>query len=217
MTTLETRGRNFPVINGLAAVIITFMLLILCTQLAKITPPTRTVEYEPHFIDYVPPPEPPEMVTEENIIEPKPLTQKNITPPDRIPYETVMPNLNNGTKFGTIPIPVVKPRELITAPPKHNEIFTVGQVDRNPRVLRPFIPTYPADAQRKGIEGKVVLRFVVDENGQVQDPEIVKAEPAGVFEQAALEAIVKYRFDPAVVNKKKVKCYAILPIGFRLN
>lgn len=216
MTTLRNQDFNFPILNGLAALIMTGLLLIFCTQLVKFTPPAPTINYKPVIIDYVPPPAPPEPVDDE-VIAPKLIEPKNVTPPTPELIDPFMPELNNGVNTGVIPIPVVKPRELFTAPPKANDIFRSAQVDRKPRVLRPVTPVYPLEAQRKGIEGKVVLRFVVDENGQVQNPEVIKAEPAGVFEQAALAAIVKYKFDPAVVNDKKVKCFAVLPIGFRLN
>lgn len=216
MTTLRNQGINFPVLNGLAALIITGLLLILCTQLVKFTPPAPDVKYKPTIINYVPPADLPDPV-EEEVIAPKPINPTNATLPDRTPFET-LPDLKNGINTsGFIPITVVKPNDIIAAPRKIIDIYTLGQVDRKPRVLRPFTPTYPFDAQRKGIEGRVTLRFVVDENGQVQNPEVIEAEPAGVFEQAALAAIVKYKFDPAVVNDKKVKCFAILPIGFRLN
>jgi protein TonB len=194
----------------------TGLLLILCTQLVKFTPPAPTNNYKPVIIDYVPPPAPPEPVDDE-VIAPKPINPTNVTPPNRVPFETLT-DLKNGINTpGTITITTLKPGDFIKTPPKANDIFRPAQVDRKPRVLRPVTPVYPLDAQRKGIEGKVVLRFVVDENGQVKDPEVIKAEPTGVFEQAALAAIIKYRFDPAVVNDKKVKCFAVLPIGFRLN
>jgi protein TonB len=203
-------------LNGLAALIITGLLLILCAQLVKFTPPPPTKNHTPVIIKYTPVPDIPDPV-EEDIIAPKPINPTNTTAPDR-PAIEVLPDFNNGiNRIGNIPIPVVKPDDIITAPRKIPDIFTPGQVDRNPRVLRPFRPVYPLDSQRRGIEGKVVIRFVVDENGQVQNPEVIKAEPAGVFEQAALAAIVKYKFDPAVVNDKKVKCFAVLPIGFKLN
>ena len=56
-----------------------------------------------------------------------------------------------------------------------------------------------------------------DENGKVQDPKVVKAEPEGVFEEAALAAIVKYKFIPATIGKKNVKCIAVMPIGFEIK
>lgn len=95
--------------------------------------------------------------------------------------------------------------------------FTPKQVDRRPRVLKPVTPIYPNQATINGIEGRVVLRFIVDENGEVQNPVIVKAEPEGVFEKAALAAIVKYKFIPAVIGKKNVKCIAVMPIGFEIK
>ncbi|NLD37405.1 MAG: TonB family protein [Desulfatiglans sp.] len=216
MTTLRNPGINFPILNGLAALIITGLLLILCVQLVKFTPPAPNVKHKPMFINYVPPADLPDPI-EEEVITPKPINPVNNTLPERIQYEA-LPDLNTGiNKIGNVPIPVVKSGDIITTPRKIPDIYTLSQVDRKPRVIRPFTPIYPYDAQRKGIEGNVVLRFVVDENGMVQNPEVIKAEPAGVFEQAALAAIVKYKFDPAVVNTKKVKCYAVLPIGFRLN
>lgn len=216
MTTLRNPGINFPILNGLAALIITGLLLILCVQLVKFTPPPPTKNYTPVIIKYTPPPDIPDPV-EEEVIAPKPISPANTAAPDRPVFEA-LPDLDNGiNRTGNFPIPVVKPNDIIAAPRKIPDIYAPGQVDRNPRVLRPFIPTYPLDAQRRGIEGKVVIRFVVDENGQVQNPEVIKAEPAGVFEEAALAAIVKYKFDPAVVNNKKVKCFAVLPIGFRIN
>jgi protein TonB len=203
MTTLRNPGINFPILNGLAALIITGLLLILCTQLVKFNPPPPDVKYKPTIINYVPPADLPDPVNNEEVVAPKPINPANTTLPERIPFDA-LPDLNNDiNRIGDIKINVIKPDDIITAPRKIPEIYTPGQVDRNPRVLRPFTPVYPFDAQRRGIEGKVVIRFVVDENGQVQDPEVIEAEPAGVFEQAALAAIVKYKFDPAVVNEKR--------------
>jgi TonB family protein len=59
-------------------------------------------------------------------------------------------------------------------------------------------PTYPADARRDGTEGWVRLQFTVTERGQVRDIVIVGAEPSGVFEGAAAEALQRWRFRPPV-------------------
>jgi len=50
-------------------------------------------------------------------------------------------------------------------------------------------PVYPATALEKGIEGKVVIEFSLAANGSVQNLRVVGAEPAGVFDQAALDAM----------------------------
>jgi len=59
-------------------------------------------------------------------------------------------------------------------------------------------PTYPAEARRDGTEGWVRLQFTVTERGQVRDIVIVGAEPSGVFEGAAAEALQRWRFRPPV-------------------
>jgi len=55
-------------------------------------------------------------------------------------------------------------------------------------------PAYPAEALDAGVEGYVDVRFEVDLNGRVASPEVVASEPAGVFDQAALDAIRRWRY-----------------------
>ncbi len=55
--------------------------------------------------------------------------------------------------------------------------------------LRIRKPAYPAAALEKGIEGKVVMEFGLASDGSVRGIRVVSAEPAGVFEQAALVAM----------------------------
>lgn len=55
--------------------------------------------------------------------------------------------------------------------------------------LRMRKPIYPAGALEKGIEGKVIIEFNLASDGSVQDMRVVSADPAGVFEQAALVAM----------------------------
>lgn len=58
-------------------------------------------------------------------------------------------------------------------------------------------PRYPRVAQRQGIEGFVTLRLRIDATGRVKDAVVVKSEPDGVFEDAALATARRYRFTPA--------------------
>ncbi|KZC17215.1 hypothetical protein RHOFW510R12_07130 [Rhodanobacter sp. FW510-R12] len=50
-------------------------------------------------------------------------------------------------------------------------------------------PVYPPTALARGIEGQVVVEFGLAPDGRVQDLRVISAEPAGVFEQAALQAV----------------------------
>ena len=57
-------------------------------------------------------------------------------------------------------------------------------------------PVYPPEALRRQIEGWVDLEFVVDRAGQPRDLAVVQANPTGRFEEAALNAVSKYRYEP---------------------
>lgn len=59
---------------------------------------------------------------------------------------------------------------------------------------------YPRRAQARGIEGFVVVEFTVTKTGAVTSPVVVHAEPAGVFDRAALDAVVKFKYKPRVVD-----------------
>jgi TonB family protein len=53
---------------------------------------------------------------------------------------------------------------------------------------------YPEAARRDGIEGSVTVRYDVEPSGRVVNAQVVRAEPAGVFEQAALATVSSWRF-----------------------
>jgi TonB family protein len=57
-------------------------------------------------------------------------------------------------------------------------------------------PVYPAAARAEGIEGAVVVEYRVSAEGEVRDPRVVRAEPPGVFDQAALAAVRTWRYRP---------------------
>jgi TonB family protein len=56
--------------------------------------------------------------------------------------------------------------------------------------------TYPVDAQKRGLEGFVEVEFTVTPFGDVQQARVTNAEPAGVFERAALSAVSRWRYPP---------------------
>lgn len=61
-------------------------------------------------------------------------------------------------------------------------------------------PRYPAAAARDGIEGWVRLRFTITETGEVDDIEIIEAEPRRVFDREARQALRRWRYAPKVVD-----------------
>ena len=65
-------------------------------------------------------------------------------------------------------------------------------------------PDYPTRAQQYGNEGWVMLSYVVSETGEVEEPMIEDSSGVEAFEQAALDAIRRWRYTPATVNGEPV-------------
>ena len=65
-------------------------------------------------------------------------------------------------------------------------------------------PIYPASAQMRGIIGWVDLEYVVMPDGSVANARVIDSTPAGQFEEAALQAIARWKFKPRVVDGKAV-------------
>lgn len=98
--------------------------------------------------------------------------------------------------------------------------FNMHEVDEKPSVLRSIPLRYPFAAQQKGIEAKITLRFVVDKDGNAQEPQVVKIEPesaAGIFDESAIDTVKKYKFRPAKKNGEAVDCIVKLPLSYELN
>lgn len=71
-------------------------------------------------------------------------------------------------------------------------------VDRDALPLVRVNPVYPTHAEKLGIEGWVRVQFNVTATGAVRDAIVVAAEPRGTFDEAALEAVARWRYNPRV-------------------
>lgn len=70
----------------------------------------------------------------------------------------------------------------------------LGSANRPLQLLSGAGPVYPPEARAQGIEGDVTVRYAISADGQVQQAEVVAAEPAGIFEAAALAAVRSWRY-----------------------
>jgi protein TonB len=59
-------------------------------------------------------------------------------------------------------------------------------------------PEYPQNAREHGIGGWVDVQFTVQADGALNEVTVVAAQPAGVFEQSALDAVRHWRYQPQV-------------------
>ena len=78
-------------------------------------------------------------------------------------------------------------------------------------------PQYPRNAARDRIEGMVVFEVTINPDGTVKSARPIKAQPRGVFESAAMQAILKWKFKPKVVDGKGVEATGIQPIEFKME
>jgi len=85
-----------------------------------------------------------------------------------------------------------------------------------PNFIRRVIPEYPFAAKRMNREGSVLLKLTIDEKGKLLNVEVVKGAGFG-FTEAAVEAVRKSTYRPAVVNGRAVLSKALLPVSFRLT
>jgi protein TonB len=76
--------------------------------------------------------------------------------------------------------------------------------------------TYPVDAREKGIEGRVLVRFVIDKDGKATQPAISKGLCPSI-DNVVLAAISKIsRFAPGKMAGKPVSVWYALPLTFKL-
>jgi TonB family protein len=75
--------------------------------------------------------------------------------------------------------------------------FKLSQVDVLPVALNKLRPNYPYQARRRGVEGEVLLSFVITESGTVSHLRVLRSSPEGVFDESARQAVKSWKFRPA--------------------
>lgn len=74
---------------------------------------------------------------------------------------------------------------------------------------------YPIAAKRLGIEGKVLIQAIIDENGNVAKAKVIKGIGSGC-DEAALDAVKSSKFTPGKQRGKNVRVQITIPIVFKL-
>ena len=92
-----------------------------------------------------------------------------------------------------------------------------GETRREARYRDTPRPEYPESARRQGLEGRVLLRVLVDERGQSKQVEINHSSGSAALDRAAAEAIRRWRFDPARLGEQPIESWLRIPIDFRLT
>lgn len=98
----------------------------------------------------------------------------------------------------------------VAAVPQVGPGFAVGSAV-NP------LPRYPTAARRRGLEGRVVLRVFVGADGRARSVDVRSASPHPILDEAAVETLRRWRFEPARQAGMPVAAWVDVPITFRLR
>ena len=160
-----------------------------------------------------------EMVQTEQIEKPPPPPRPPV--PVEVPNDEVLDDveldLDMSLDIDEVPdLPPPPPKEEEEAEP---EIFVI--VEQSPELIGGLQGLqkkikYPEIAKKAGVEGRVFLQFVVDEQGNVHDPIVTRGIGAGCDEEA-VRAILEAKFKPGKQRGQAVKVKMSLPITFRLK
>jgi TonB family protein len=93
------------------------------------------------------------------------------------------------------------------------EIIPAGSLQRT----RYVEPDFPTNARTRGLSGWVDVQFTIRSDGTTADVSIAGAEPVGVFEQAAMDAVKKWHYRPVVRDGQTVDQLVRIRVRFNLQ
>jgi len=193
------------------------LIISLATLIAafKFSPQTSTVE---QLKDGVP-----ELITVEDIINTVQKPELPLPPKAPTPVDPTSNDLEE-IEFDET---VLKENEYIAPPPPpppakipdEKQIFVWSEVMPEPigglAAIQQKV-TYTEIAKRIGLEGKVIVEAVIDENGDVVEASVLKGLGGGLNEEA-LNAVLATKFSPGKQRGKPVKVRMVIPIKFVLK
>ena len=95
-------------------------------------------------------------------------------------------------------------------------VFELSELDRAPKRISAVRPEYPPKLKQRGVQGRVILRIVIDKKGNV-----IAAHGRGsthpAFLKPSIDAVLKWKFEPGYKDGSPVMTRRIQPIAFRLH
>jgi protein TonB len=92
--------------------------------------------------------------------------------------------------------------------------YRASELDERAIPLNQVDVVYPETALAAGTGGVVTLRLLIDHEGRLRDASVTDSRPAGVFENAALDAVWSLRFRPAMRNGVAVGSIKLIEVPF---
>jgi periplasmic protein TonB len=92
-------------------------------------------------------------------------------------------------------------------------LFSATPGRENPVPVRTFAPEYPVAMRQARVSGLVVVRCMIDDQGNVSGTSVVKSSN-NAFDQNALDAVKKWKFKPARQDGAAIATSVTIPIKF---
>jgi len=132
-------------------------------------------------------------------------------------------SLGTKDKVETLDCKVVDPKqadalnERLHAIDPDLDVFPYGATVMRPQVIRQVAPQMTAESrQHPGFSGTVILEAIIDRQGRVQNPRVLRGLPYGLSE-SAIAAVKQWSFKPATLNGRPVRVYYVLTVNFRVE
>ncbi len=84
-----------------------------------------------------------------------------------------------------------------------------------PKLVHSVPPVYPEVARRARVTGRVILQAVINEDGEVENVDILRGSP--LLNEAARRAVCCWKYEPATINDRRVRVYFTVVINFYLH
>lgn len=183
------------VFSTVPAVLVTLALYLLMMSLISTAKHGLSDDGERYVVDFVRLKQEETVKTKDNKPEKPP--QPEEPPPDTVQPELDAPDMQQSTVSVATAAPIDRTLDISTG-------FGLSGADGDLLPIVKVQPIYPRRALSRGIEGYVVLEFTVTKNGSVRDPVVIEANPERVFDQAAIQAALKFKYKPRIVDGEPV-------------
>lgn len=156
-----------------------------------------------------PPPKPPKQIVKFEVVKEEDL------------IEDLMPNIDTESTEETV---IPEPEDIYIKPEEVEETFIVVEhMPTYPAGLNAFYKfigkkmKYPPRARSLGVQGKVIISFVINKEGKMTEIQILRGLGAGCDEEAIRVLKKVPHWNPGKQRGKAVKVQMVIPITFKLN
>jgi protein TonB len=141
--------------------------------------------------------------------EEKDPTPAQLEPPAEIEEVDEAPVAAVASSAPAAPPPPPKPKPVVRKAVRLTEDMP------KPVVIEMNTPSYPPDAKNAGIEGVVIVKYLVGEDGRVRDAKVLKGPPE--LRETCLATVKTWRFQPLTVDGSPISFVKIARFPFRIR